>query len=70
MAGLTRGAVGGAFATMLFRSRQHFDVPVCSKAHDQRPRVPDSKKSTDQGYGYTGSFRHANTRFHVSHIHY
>jgi hypothetical protein len=44
----------GAFTTMLFGSRHHFDVAVRSEAYDQHPGIPNTKEKPDQGNGYRG----------------
>jgi len=58
VAGLSKGGVGGAFTTMLFRSRHHFDVAVRSEAYDHPPSIPNAKEKPDQGNGYRGFLLH------------
>ena len=70
VAGLSRGVVGRAFTTMLFRSRHHFDVAVRSEAYDHGACIPNGKEKPDQGNGYRGFLHHASTHFHVSDYYY
>jgi len=55
---LSKGGVGRAFTTMLFRNRYDFDVAVRPEAYDKRPRVPYAKQKPDQGNGYRGFLLH------------